>query len=256
MNFYAALARYYDSEHVDKTDDLALYTEIADEAIGDGDDPVLIIGSGTGRVVFHLAQEGYTVHGIEMEEQMLERSLIKRDALTHLGSRVKFYNGDALTVNVPGQFGLVIIPYNTLMHFHEREKHLGLLKRARQWVKQGGRLLIDLPNAGEAYAAQDTEALTLERTFLDVDTGNLVMQQSVSRLDRAEQLMSVTWIYDEITEDGLVQRTVIPVVIRYFFHSEMELLLQAAGFEVEDVFGDFDRIPFYDGVPRMIVLAK
>lgn len=252
MSFYSLLARYYDSEHDDKTDDLLLYSETADEH----GDPVLIIGAGTGRVMVHLAQEGHTVHGIEAEPNMLARAERKREVLGHLRDQLIFHQGDALKVKLDQQFKLVIIPYNTLMHFHSLESHLGLLKRARQWVGNGGRLLIDLPNAGEAFAAPDTESLTLERTFIDVDEGHLVMQQSVSRLDRAEQLMHVSWIYDSIGEDGVVQRTLIPVIIRYFFLSEMRLLLQAAGFEIDEVYGDFDRIPFEDGVPRMIVLAK
>ena len=252
MSFYAILARYYDSEHADKTDDIALYSEIADE-IGA---PILIIGAGTGRVLLHLAQEGHTVAGIEAEENMLERAMHKKEAMPHLAPNITLYHGDALKVPVQGQFQLVIIPYNTLMHFHSLDAHLGLLKRAREWVAKGGRLLIDLPNAGEAYGAADTESLTLERTFLDEETGNLIMQQSISRLDRAEQLMNVTWLYDEIDDEGVMRRTVIPVVIRYFFLSEMRLLLKSAGFEIDDVYGDFDRVPFVDGMPRMIVLAK
>ena len=46
------------------------------------------------------------------------------------------------------------------------------------------------------------------------------------------------------------------MVIRYYFLAEMRLLLSAAGFELDEVYGDFDGTPFEDGVPRMIVLAK
>lgn len=251
MSFYATLARYYDSEHADKTDDLDLYSEVAAES----GDPILIIGAGTGRVMMHLAQEGHKVTGIEAEQNMIELALHKRDAMLYLASHLTYVPGDALKVQLDEQFKLAIIPYNTFMHFHQQEKQLALLKRLRQWVAPGGRLLIDLPNAGEAFAAPDTEAITLERTFLDVETGHLVMQQSISRLDRAEQLMNVTWLYDEIDADGQITRTVIPVVIRYFFLAEMRLLLSAAGFKLEDAYGDFDRVPFGDGMPRMILTA-
>lgn len=251
-SFYATIARLYDSEHHDKTEDLLFYTELA-ETYGD---PVLIVGSGTGRVALHLAQEGCMVQGVEVEGAMLERARRKLSSLPHLQKQVTFHQGDALKLALDGQFGLVIIPYNTLMHFHSPAAHLGLLKRIRQWTRQGGALVIDLPNAGEAFAGGDTEGLTLERTFVEQETGHLVMQQSMSQLDRAEQLMSVTWVYDEIGEDGVVRRTVAPMVIRYFFLAEMRLLLNAAGFELDEAYGDFDMIPFEDGAPRMIVLAK
>jgi hypothetical protein len=142
------------------------------------------------------------------------------------------------------------------MHFLTLEDQKALLRRAREAVALGGLLVIDLPNAGEAFAAQDTEAVILERTFLERETGHLVMQHSISRLDRVEQLMHVTWIYDEITADRVVERTVVPVTIHYFFFNELRLLLEACGFEVEAVYGDFDRSTFEDGCPRMIVIAK
>lgn len=250
--FYSTISYLYDSEHADKSEDLSLYSELA----ADSGDPILIIGSGTGRVALFLADEGYTVHGIELESAMLEKARLKVEGSPHLAGRATFHHGDALTVELKQQFKLVIIPYNTFMHFHSVEAHLGLLQRIKTWLTPDGLLVIDLPNAGEAFAGTDTEALTLERTFVDQETGNLVMQQSVSRLDRAEQMMYVTWIYDEISSDNLLYRTVAPTVIRYFFLAEMRLLLQAAGLLLDEVYGDFDSSPFVDGSPRMIVVAR
>jgi SAM-dependent methyltransferase len=250
--FYATIARYYDAEHHDKEEDLPLY----DDLVGDYGDPILIIGSGTGRIALHLAGQGYTVHGVETEPNMLERAQAKLDATPNLRERVTFHAGDALKIALDAAFRTVIIPYNTLMHFHEQAEQLALLRRIRGWLSPGGVLLIDLPNAGDAFASLDTDAVTLERTFLDAETGHLVMQHSVSRLDRAEQLMYVTWIYDEVTEDGTVRRTVAPVTNRYFFFPEMRLLLSQTGFEDVLVYGDVDYAPYEDGSPRMIVLAK
>jgi hypothetical protein len=142
------------------------------------------------------------------------------------------------------------------MHFHKQETQLALLIRLRRWTLPDGLLVLDLPNAGETFASQDTEALTLERMFIEPDTGHLVMQQAVSVLDRAEQLMRVTWIYDEITGDGAVKRTIAPILFRYYFYPEVQLLLSHTGFEVQSLYGDVDGSPFEDGCPRMIVLAK
>jgi SAM-dependent methyltransferase len=251
-SFYSTISYLYDSEHADKSEDLPLYSEFA----ADCGDPILIIGSGTGRVALFLADEGYTVHGVELESAMLEKARLKVAGSPHLAGRVTFHQGDALNIELNDKFKLVIIPYNTFMHFHTQEAHLGLLKRIKNWLAKDGTLIIDLPNAGEAFAGADTEALTLERTFVDHETGNLVMQQSVSRLDRAEQLMYVTWIYDEVSSDNLLYRTVAPTVIRYFFLAEMRLLLAAAGLSLDEVYGDFDSSPFADGAPRMIVVAQ
>jgi SAM-dependent methyltransferase len=250
--FYATIARYYDSEHADKDEDLVMYSELADEADGD----VLVIGSGTGRLVMNLAAQGHDVHGIEIEPAMFDRARAKRDAQVALARRISFHLGDALRLSLAHTFSLIIIPYNTLMHFLTLEDQIALLKRCREWLKPGGLLAIDLPNAGDAFGAQDNEAVTLERTFIEQETGHLVMQQSVSRLDRVTQVMEVTWIYDEITGDGALLRTVVPVSVRYFFQNELILLMRQTGFSLREVFGDFDGSPFEDGAPRMIVVAN
>ncbi len=251
--FYARIARYYDSEHLDKTEDLDFYRELA-QAHGD---PVLIIGAGTGRLLFDLAAAGFETHGIEIEPAMLERAQAKLERVPKaVQGRARLIAGDALSVALDGQYKVAAIPYNTLMHFHSFETHLRLLERCRAWVAPGGALAIDLPNAGEAFAAQDTGALVLERMFLEQETGHLIMQQSVSELDRVAQLMHVTWLYDEISADGTLQRTVAPVINRYFFFPELRLLLERAGFAQIEAYGDLDRSPFVDGCPRMVVIAR
>lgn len=250
--FYATIARYYDAEHTDKTDDLAMYSELADEH----GSPILDVGCGTGRVMFHLAQEGHKVHGIDSEYNMLQRAKIKLDVMPHVRDKLVFYNGDVLTYEIAEQFKLVLLSYNSLMHFHTQDEQLGLLRRLRQLIAPDGLLVIDLPNAGETFATQDSDALTLERTFIDAETGHMVMQQAVSYLDRVQQLMQVTWVYDEITEDGLLMRTVAPVIFRYFFYPEVALLLSQTGFRADSVYGDTDLSPFEDGCERMIVFAR
>jgi SAM-dependent methyltransferase len=250
--FYATIARYYDAEHTDKIDDLPLYDELAAEY----GEPILEIGCGTGRVMFHLAQTGYTVHGIDNEVTMLERARQRLNTLPHLKDLLTLHQGDVFTYSLEQRFKLTLLSYNALMHFHEQDAQLALLKRLREWTEDDGLLVIDLPNAGETFASQDSDTITLERTFIEPENGHLVMQQAVSYLDRVEQLMRVTWIYDEVTGDGILKRTVAPVVFRYFFYPEVRLLLRQAGFEVEAVYGDTERGTFEDGCERMIVLAR
>jgi SAM-dependent methyltransferase len=250
--FYATIARYYDAENVDKTDDLIFYAELAAEYGG----PILDVGCGTGRIVFHLAQEGYVTHGIDSEYDMLERAKMKLNAFAHARDKMTFYQGDVLTYDIDKKFKMILLSYNALMHFHAQEDQVALLRRLRGWIAPDGILVIDLPNAGETFASPDTDAITLERTFIEPETGHMVMQQSVSFLDRVQQLMDVTWIYDEVTDEGVVIRTVAPVIFRYIFYSELTLLLKLTGFDVHEVSGDYEGGTFENGCERLIVVAK
>jgi len=252
MSFYATIARYYDAEHADKTDDLVMYSSLAAQY----GDPIFEFGSGTGRVMLHLAQEGYEVHGIDLEAAMLDRAKRKVEALPYLREKVTFIHGDILKYQSEQRYKLVLVTYNGLLHFHEQEQQLEVLKRLRALVADDGALVLDMPNPGESFAAQDTDALILDRTFIDPESGHLLMQYSVSQLDRTEQLLHVTWIYDEVDGEGVVHRTVAPVTWRYVFYYELKALLALTGFAVQDVYGGTEFEPYEDGCERMIVIAR
>ena len=250
--FYGATARFYDAENSGKRDDINMYLELAQQHGG----PILEIGCGTGRVMISLAKQGYKIHGIDNAKAMLDLAEHYRKESSDLTQNTILHHGDVLTYELDMTFPMVIVPYNTLMHFHQQETQLALLKRLRGWTTDTGLLVLDLPNAGEIFATQETDSVMFERTFLEPQTGHLVMQQSVSQLDRVTQLLHITWIYDEITGDGTVKRTIAPHVLYYYFFSELKLLLQRAGFNVEAVYGDPGYGPYEDGCERMIVLAR
>jgi SAM-dependent methyltransferase len=250
--FYSTIAHYYDAENADKKDDLRLYLALAGKYGG----PILEVGCGTGRVMIPLAQEGYQVHGIDSVQAMLDIAERRRSASPTLMKHMVLHHGDVLTYDLDKTFPLVLVPYNGLMHFRDQATQIAVLERLYAWSAQDGLLVLDLPNAGDVFATQETDSVMYERTFLEPQTGHMVMQQSVSYLDRVEQLLSVTWIYDEITGDGLVKRTIAPHVLYYYFYSELKLLLERTGFVVDAVYGDTDNGPFEDGCERMIVCAK
>ncbi len=252
MSFYVTIARYYDAEHQDKTDDLLMYSELAAEY----GSPIFEVGAGTGRVMFHLAKSGYEVHGIDIEPAMLDRGRQQADTMPALKKHLTFIQEDVLKYKTDTKYPLVLVPYNGLMHFHDQQQQLKVLGRLRELITDDGLLVLDLPNPADAFAAQDSDAMIFEKTFLEPDTGHLVMQYSISNLDRTDQLLRINWIYDEVGGDGTVKRTVAPVTFRYFFYSEIRLLLQLSGFTVESVYGTPELDPYEDGCERLIVFAR
>jgi ubiquinone/menaquinone biosynthesis C-methylase UbiE len=251
-DFYDTIARYYDAENEDMTADLGLYSTLAAQT----GDPILDIGCGTGRVTLHLAMEGHRVAGLDTSLAMLERGRRKLKNRIDLHDLVTFHEGDALDYPLPDRYALILLAYNGLMHFRTPADQQAVLRHLSTFLKDEGQLVIDLPNAGEAFATLDDSAVTLERSFVEPDSGHLVMQQSVSTLNRAEQLQYVTWIYDEIGANNVVQRTVAPLTLRYVFPTELDLLLQVCGLRRIERFGDYEQGPFEEGCPRLIVLAE
>lgn len=250
--FYQRVARYYDAETADKTDDLLMYSELA-AAYGS---PIFEVGCGTGRVLLHLAQEGHTAHGIDTSPAMLELLARKLSAFPDLAANIEYTEGDILAYVASTRYKLALLSYNALMHFQTQEDQLRLLRVLRGLLADDGLLVIDLPNAGETFATQDSDALMLERTFIDPDSGHLIMLQSVSYLDRVTQVLQVQWIYDEVAADGSVSRLYVPHRLRYVFYPELRLLLAQTGFAVRAVYGSTEGDPYEDGAERMIVQAQ
>lgn len=249
--FYDTIARYYDAENSEMTDDLALYSALAEIY----DDPILDVGCGTGRVMLHLAQEGYRCVGVDTSAFMIERGQRKLTSLGEAQDLISFEMGDILNHQPTEPYQLILLPYHLFMHFRDQDTQLKVLAKLADVLAEDGIIVFDLPNAGEVFATQDDDAIRLDRTFIEPETGHTVMQQSVSQLDRVTQELFITWIYDEITEDTSVRRTLANLVLRYVFFSELQLLLAANGLEVREIYGDYDESPFEDGCPRMIVVA-
>ncbi len=250
--FYETVARFYDAENAFKTEDLEFYSDLAAET----GEPILDVGSGTGRVVLHIAQEGYRLFGMEPSSEMLARAERKLEMMPDLRGRVTMVQGDILTAGYDERFALIMVSYHAFMHLRTQEEQVSALQRFRKWLAPGGLLVIDLPNAGELYATSDDGSVILERSFQEPESGHMVMQQSVSELDRTEQLMYITWIYDELGDDGAVYRTIAPLTLHYYFPAEVSLLLRVAGLELVEFWGDYDRAPFEDGCSRMITVAR
>ena len=251
MDLYAGLVTYYDIENADLVEDLEVYAALA----GSQGDPILDLGCGTGRVTFHLARLGYRVVGVDNSDEMLQRARRKLAKQPFNPKQVALHQADVTHLALGERFKLAIFAYHGFMHLIRRDDQLAALATIRQHLTGDGLLALDLPNPIETFAASDDPTLVLERTFQDSATGETVMQQSIVSLDRVAQLMNVTWVYDRVAADGRLTRTLIPLVLRYTFRSEMELLLERAGLRLHDVYGDYAFGPYLETSPRMLVVA-
>jgi SAM-dependent methyltransferase len=247
---YRHLARYYDLENAAFTEDLDFWLELAEACSG----PILELGCGTGRVLLNLARRGHAVTGLDNSPEMLARLRAKLEAASgrHLAAPPVLVQAGLEDFDLGQTFGLAIMPFNTFMHLSTPEAQLAALTRIRRHLAPSTTLALDLPNPGEAYAAQE-QGLTLERTFADGE--RTVHQFSSVALDRAAQLAHITWLYDSTGPAGDVQRTIVPLTLRYTFPAEMRLLLERSGLALEHLYGDYDRSPYADGAPRLLVVA-
>ena len=72
----------------------------------------------------------------------------------------------------------------------------------------------------------------------------------------AEQINECELVCEIVEADGSSRRITDAFPLRYLFRYELEHLLVRAGFELVDLFGDYDRSPFTDVSPGMIAVAR
>jgi SAM-dependent methyltransferase len=248
---YDRFARYYDLDLGDESEDIDLYLGFAKRSGG----PVLEVGCGTGRLLLPLARAGYRCVGVDVSPAMLA---IARRKLAAIGSTCSatFVRADARDFELSERFGLAFIGLNSFMHFVTDGDQRQVLAGIRRRLDSLGTLILDLPNPDASLLGETSGQLVHEWTRTSLETGWLVTKLRSQRVDTSTQLLDLLFIYDEVDGDGLVRRTAVPFQLRYFYRRELELLLEACGFSVEAVYGDYWLGAYAPESPKLIVVAR
>jgi SAM-dependent methyltransferase len=250
MNSYAQIARFYDWENAEFTEDLPFWCDLAREFGA----PALELGCGSGRVLLQLAREGFEATGVDSSPEMIALARNRLARQNAIAGRIRLVEEDFRRLELKQTFPLVILPFNTFSHLTETAETDAALKSIAAHLAPGGVFALALPNPIPIYSAMP-EGLVLERTFRDGEQGVTVQQFSSLRLDRVAQLGHITWIYDEVDPAGKVTRTTVPMTLRYFFPNEIPVLLERAGLRLMHLWGDYDRSPFAENSPELIVIG-
>ena len=250
---YERVAPFYDLIHADLVEDVSFLLALAERVGG----PMLELGCGTGRILLPLARAGHSITGVDNSNAMLERAKLKlRSEPESVRSRMNLVSGDASSVEVDGEFRLVILSYNSLMHF-ERPALAALLKNARNHLRGDGFFYVDVDNPFEVSDPNDDDLLVLERIMTDPESGDKIIQSASSWVDSDAQRRHISWLFDvSAPAGGPLNRTIVETDYYYLFPHQLESMLAGAGFRLEALYGDYQRRDFGENSPRLIALAK
>jgi SAM-dependent methyltransferase len=248
---FANFVRFYDLDEGRFTDDLGLYRWLADEWPGS----ILELGCGTGRVVAALAQVGHQVTGLDSSAAMLQAAEA-RLARTRPAGLVQLVAADMRDFTLPSRFAWALCALNSLMHLITLEDQLAALEATRRHLQPEGHLLLDLTNPDPSWLLEPGERIVRVGVLDDSETGHTVVRQVLQHIDPLAQTLHLTYMYDEIGAEGVVHRAICPLRLRYLFPSEARLLLERAGFEVEQIYGSYDLEPFDGTTERMIFACR
>lgn len=246
---YATDAAFYDAIHDGFDDDTGLWLAYA----GQTDLPVLVVGCGTGRIAVPLAEAGSRVVGIDPSAAMLDRA--RRRAA---GARVTIDWREATLADAgleSGACGLVLIPADVFLFCGDAEEQLEWLRAARTALAFNGRLILDLP--GPALwldPASNGQPLLVFRG--ETADGEPFEAWHVHEDDLAQQTRWLQVTYERTDADGAVRRVRSEHTLRYLYPAELQHLLTLAGFELADLYGDYDTGVLSNESDRMIAIAE
>ncbi|MFT4135008.1 class I SAM-dependent DNA methyltransferase [Microbacterium sp.] len=189
-----------------------------------GSGPALEFAIGTGRIAIPLSGKGVAVQGIEYSEAMA-------NVLRRKTTGIPVVIGDMATTEVDGDFTLVYLVFNTIGNLYTQQAQVQCFRNAAKHLRPGGRFVVEVgvPPLRSLPPGQSAVPFAVAEDHVGLDTFDLSTQRAVSHhyLRRA---------------DGAFRYA--PHNYRYVWPSELDLMGQLAGLELEARYADWDRAPF------------
>jgi SAM-dependent methyltransferase len=252
---YRCIAELYDYVVPYQTrPDVNFFVEAAAQSGG----PVLELGCGTGRILIPTARAGIEITGLDLSPHMLA---VCRERLgtepEQVRSRVWLVEGDMRHFELSRKFNLVTLPFRPFQHLTTIGNQLACLDCIHRHLETGGKLILDIFNPWlEALARQDFgEELAEEPEFSMPDGRRVIRRHKITSRDVFNQVNYVELIYYVTHPDGRQERLVQAFPMRYLFRFEAEHLLARTGFQVEQLYADYDKSPYGSKYPGELIFV-
>ena len=251
-----AAARRYDALHAEQTEDVAFYVDEARRAGG----PILEVGCGTARVALAVAEAGVEVVGLDRSSHMIAVARDKRRrAAPEVARRLSLVRADMRAFAFRSSFARVFLPFRVLQSMLTVADQLAALAACRAALDADGRLVFNVFDPRYDLLAAGRSPLEVTETGRAVreEDGTVVVEKWTGWYDAIGQLLHGTFLYERSDGSGeTVERAFEPLVLRYFFRYEIEHLLARAGYEVEALYGGWNREAYREQGQEMIWIAR
>jgi SAM-dependent methyltransferase len=213
---------YGDLQRGDETAAVAFLEQLA------GRGPALELAVGTGRIALPLAARGIRVDGIDISPAMVDQLRAKPG-----GDKISVVIGDFADVPVSGTYRLIFVVWNTLFNLLTQEDQVRCFMNVANHLTEDGSFVIEALVPAFLYRLRndqyvDAEAIEVNEVRLDV-----------LRHDAAKQMIEESHV--SLSPAGI---RLNPVVQRYAWPSELDLMAKIAGLRLKDRWGGWSQEPF------------
>lgn len=230
---------YYDQTYRRRREDVRFYRGRIEALLGGGDEPILELGVGTGRVALGLARAGIAVVGVDAMAPMLERfqERLAREP-KRVRAMVRLHQGDLANVDLGAAFPVVTAPFHVLNHCYTREALAAALGTVRAHLAPGGHFLFDVrvPNPDELR--RDPDKVYKGRDVTLPSTGRRYRYRERWSYDTASQVQTVEMAFVGVDDPSDFHIQLL--THRCWFPAELAAILHYEGFDVLEHLGDFE----------------
>jgi SAM-dependent methyltransferase len=218
VSVYDRIARLYDPWSRSVVEDVPFYVEEARRTGG----PVVELAVGTGRVAVPIASDGVRVIGIDSSPGMLE---VAAERARLAGVDVDLRLGDIREPPVDERVPLVICPFRSFLHLHTDHDRRRALRAVHRLLLPEGRFVFDV------FAPSGEDIAETNGRWLEREPG--IWERAV--WDEHERTLTLS------VKDADVEST---LQLAWLSPDEWRSLLESEGFEIEALYGWFDRTAY------------
>lgn len=230
---------------------LPFYVQVCRETPG----LVAELGVGNGRIAVEVAKTGKPIIGVDSSSEMLHRCWARAQAAGVL-DRLTLIHADFRDFSLPQPAQLITIPFHSIGHLVTADDKRAGLRHIYDQLAPGGRLIFD-HFIFDPEAATHHSGVTLRAEYTNPDTGQDTLLWMTSRYDIENQTIRIIAWTDVIDGVGvLVRRQYHRLSFSWLEPEQTRALLEETGFEIEALYGDFDRSPLGKDSPEQIWVAR
>ena len=223
MSFAERIAEgYRDVERGDEVAAVAFLRQLA------GHGPALELGIGTGRIALPLAAQGIRVDGIDISPAMVAQLRTKSG-----GKEISVTLGDFADVPVEGDYSLIFVVWNSLFNLLTQEDQVRCFQNVARHLSNEGSFVVEAFVPAFLCRLRNSQHVNAEAILVDE------VRLDVLRHDMSTQMIEENHV--SLSASGVHLN---PVVQRYAWPAELDLMARIAGLRLTQRWGDWNREDF------------
>lgn len=224
LSFGTEVAEEYDATNI-RGDEVETVAFLAGLANGG---PVLELAIGTGRIAIPLAATGLRVDGIELSPAMAGK-LKSRPGADGIDVKI----GDFADIDINGKYRLIYVIYNTFFNLLTQEDQVRCFQNVAKHLEPDGVFVLEALDPGYLHRLRDHQYVDAE----SIEMGKVMLD--VGQHDPVAQILSESHV--ELSKHGV---RLFPIVCRFCWPSELDLMARLAGLQLLDRWGGWNAEPF------------